>query len=51
LRVVKGGAPEGDSHAVDAISGATITSTGLEKMVNETLKKYEPYLIKLKKQV
>lgn len=44
IRVIKGGAPEGDKHGVDAISGGTITSNGVTEMLVRTLKIYEPYL-------
>lgn len=42
--VEKGGAKPGDIHAVDAISGGTITSKGLEKMLKDCLASYEVYL-------
>ncbi len=44
VRVEKGGAKSGDIHAVDAISGGTITSKGLEKMLLDCLASYEVYL-------
>ena len=44
VKVIKGGAKEGDLHGVDAISGGTITSKGVEEMLIRTLKTYEPYL-------
>lgn len=44
IRVIKGGAPEGDKHGVDAISGGTITGNGVTEMLVRTLKTYEPYL-------
>jgi Na+-transporting NADH:ubiquinone oxidoreductase subunit C len=43
VRVEKGGAKPGDIHAVDAISGGTITSKGLEKMLKDCLTSYEVY--------
>lgn len=43
IRVVKGGAADDDPHGVDAISGGTITSMGLNEMVYRTLAIYEPY--------
>ncbi len=43
VRVEKGGAKPGDIHAVDAISGGTITSKGLEKMLLDCLASYEVY--------
>ncbi len=46
IHVVKGGADTGDIHGVDAISGGTITSKGLEKMLFDCIVKYEDYLIK-----
>ena len=48
IQVVKGGAKPGDSHGVDAISGGTITSKGLEKMLLDCISKYNDYLIKNK---
>jgi len=48
IQVVKGGAKPGDSHGVDAISGGTITSKGLEKMLVDCISKYNDYLIKNK---
>jgi Na+-transporting NADH:ubiquinone oxidoreductase subunit C len=46
IRVQKGGADVNDIHAVDAISGGTITSKGLEKMLLDCLRKYNNYLMK-----
>jgi Na+-transporting NADH:ubiquinone oxidoreductase subunit C len=46
IGVIKGGARPGDPHAVDAISGGTITSKGLEKMLKDCLSKYSDYLLK-----
>jgi Na+-transporting NADH:ubiquinone oxidoreductase subunit C len=43
VKVEKGGAAPGDVHAVDAISGGTITSKGLEKMLMDCLASYEVY--------
>ncbi|NJM15370.1 MAG: FMN-binding protein [Bacteroidales bacterium] len=43
VSVVKGGAEEGNPHAVDAVSGGTITSKGLEDMLKECLGSYETY--------
>lgn len=42
--VVKGGAPAGDDYAVDAISGGTITSKGVEAMLNDCLSSYSKFL-------
>ena len=44
VKVVKGGAPEGSKHGVDAISGGTITSNGVSEMVYRTLNIYKPFL-------
>lgn len=43
---------DGEKHAVDAISGGTITSVGLSNMVFDCLKEYEAFFnqIKMKKQ-
>lgn len=49
IGVVKGGAADSDPHNVDAISGGTITSKGLEKMLKDCLLKYNEYLLKNKK--
>lgn len=46
--VVKGGAPQGDIHGVDAITGGTITSDGVGEMVDRTLKVYSDYFTKNK---
>jgi len=43
VKVVKGGANPSNPHEVDAISGGTITSKGLEAMVHDGLIKYEKY--------
>jgi len=43
VRVVKGGADPADPHAVDAISGGTITSVALQEMVEECQGKYETF--------
>lgn len=45
IKVVKGGAKEGDVHAVDAISGGTITSKALEEMLDNCLVQYKSYYI------
>lgn len=44
--VIKGGAKKDDPHNVDAISGGTITSKGLQKMLFDCLGKYSDYLLK-----
>ena len=46
IQIHKGGANPSDVHGVDAISGGTITSKGLEKMLLDCLQKYNDYLIK-----
>jgi Na+-transporting NADH:ubiquinone oxidoreductase subunit C len=46
IGVLKGGARDDDLHNVDAISGGTITSKGLEKMLLDCITKYNDYLIK-----
>ncbi len=43
VQVVKGGADKADPHKVDAISGGTITSKGLEAMMHDCLVKYDKY--------
>lgn len=35
--------PEGNDHAVDGISGATLTGNGLNRFINADLDKYESY--------
>jgi Na+-transporting NADH:ubiquinone oxidoreductase subunit C len=49
--VVKGGATANDPHGVDAISGGTITSKGLESMLFDCLSGYQNYFDKVKKQL
>ncbi len=43
VKVVKGGADPSSEHQVDAISGGTITSHGLEAMLDSSLVVYETY--------
>ncbi|MDR2584687.1 MAG: NADH:ubiquinone reductase (Na(+)-transporting) subunit C [Prevotellaceae bacterium] len=43
ISVVKGGAKPGDNHAVDAISGGTITSNALQEMLYNSLEAYIPF--------
>lgn len=43
INIIKGGADPADPHGVDAISGGTITSRGLESMLRDNLKSYEQY--------
>ncbi len=44
IEVVKGGGTENNPHAVDAISGGTITSKGVSAMLEDCLKGYDKYL-------
>ena len=45
ITVLKGaGSSRGNDHAVDAISGGTITSRAVEKMILATLEQYLPYI-------
>jgi len=44
IGVVKGGKASGTRHDVDAISGGTITSKGLQAMVHDCLIKYDVYI-------
>jgi len=46
IAIVKGGAKPGDIHGVDAISGGTITSKGVEHMLLDNLTSYEAYFKK-----
>jgi Na+-transporting NADH:ubiquinone oxidoreductase subunit C len=46
IGVIKGGAKKDDPHNVDAISGGTITSKGLQKMLLDCIGKYNGYLLK-----
>ncbi len=48
VKLVKGGAKADDVHGVDAVSGGTITSKGLEKMLFDCLSKYTEYFNKIK---
>ncbi len=48
VRVVKGGAPPEDPHAVDGISGGTITSNGVTAMLRNGLGAYQNYFQKIK---
>ena len=49
IGVLKGGARPDDPHNVDAISGGTITSKGLQKMLLDCIGKYNDYLLKNRK--
>ena len=44
--IVKGGAPAGKANAIDAISGATMTSKGLSDAIDVWLQAYKAYLTK-----
>jgi Na+-transporting NADH:ubiquinone oxidoreductase subunit C len=46
IMVEKGGADPGDIHGVDAISGGTITSKGLQNMLFDCIRKYNDYFTK-----
>ena len=46
--VMKGKAPKGDVHAVDGITGATVTAKGVAEMMDRGVRYYEPYLNQLK---
>ena len=48
IEVEKGGSDPLDKHAVDAISGATITCDGVSEMLDRGIAYYEPYFKKLK---
>lgn len=50
IKVLKGGAKKDDPHAVDAISGGTITSKALEAMLDSCLIQYKPYFIQTRHQ-
>ena len=43
VSVVKGGVQPGNVHGVDAVSGGTITSLGLENMLKEGLEGYQEF--------
>jgi Na+-transporting NADH:ubiquinone oxidoreductase subunit C len=45
IKVLKGGAKKDDPHAVDAISGGTITSKSLEAMLDSCLIQYKTFFI------
>ncbi|WP_087024304.1 Na(+)-translocating NADH-quinone reductase subunit C [Thaumasiovibrio subtropicus] len=50
IRVVKGGAPEGDRHAVDGLSGATLTANGVQNTFDFWLGEngFGPFLAKVR---
>ena len=43
IAVVKGGAKPGDKHAIDAVSGGTITSNALQSLLYMSLEAYIPF--------
>ena len=43
VHLIKGGAAPNDPHGVDAVSGGTITSGGVNEMLMRTIKTYLPY--------
>jgi len=47
--VIKGNAPADAPHAVDGISGGTITSNGVDKMLEDIIGAYIPYLKEMRK--
>jgi Na+-transporting NADH:ubiquinone oxidoreductase subunit C len=46
IQIVKGGAKPDDIHGVDAISGGTITSKGVEHMIYDCLSSYQEFIKK-----
>ena len=46
---VKDRYPQGSDHAVDGISGATLTGNGVMKFLNAGMDRYEPYFTGLRK--
>ena len=48
IKVVKGKADVNSDYEVDGISGATITSKGLETFLVDDLRKYEPFFKKIR---
>lgn len=51
INVQKGGAAPDDEHAVDAITGGTITSNGVDEMLSRTFSVYDKYFQKNKTQI
>lgn len=49
IEVVKGGADKSNPHQVDGISGGTITSKGVQAMMQNTLSSYKTYFANNKK--
>ncbi len=48
IAVLKGGGGNESDHAVDGITGGTITSVGVDEMISNTLEVYVPYFKKIK---
>jgi len=48
IKVIKGKADPDSPYEVDGISGATITSKGLESFLIDDLRKYEPFFLKVR---
>jgi Na+-transporting NADH:ubiquinone oxidoreductase subunit C len=50
IKIIKGGAPAGSTHGVDALSGATLTSRGVQNQFNFWLGDYGfgPFLAKVR---
>jgi len=48
IQVAKSNEPRDAAHAVDAISGGTITSKGLQKTIFDSMNRYLPYINKQK---
>lgn len=44
FNIIKGGAPSNMKNAIDAISGATMTTNGLREAINVWLEAYKPYI-------
>ncbi len=51
IKVKKGGADDTDTHAVDAITGGTITSNGVSEMMKRTFGVYDNYFQKNRTQL
>ena len=51
VHLIKGGAAPDDPHGVDAVSGGTITSGGVNEMLMRTIKTYLPYFKTIDKSV
>jgi Na+-transporting NADH:ubiquinone oxidoreductase subunit C len=53
IRIVKGGAKTGDIHGVDALSGATLTSNGVERTLHFWLgnEGYGPFIANIRHKI